>query len=288
MYGEEPPRSVEQPADFDPGSSPRRPSPAAAGEPGAESRGAPRGRRSEMSHLASTISVAHCAFRAMSAMSSRSCSTTPCSESTRTSATSARSAASSAQLRVVLDPLTVLPLRRARRCRQRNSCRRAEAGVDRVAGRSGDVGDDHPLHPDQGVQKRRLADVRATEDRHPDRLAPPRPAFAEAAAHRMSIEQVARSVPVQRREGHGVAKAEAVELEREFVLQGSSILLAGSRTGLRALAEGCRPTPRRRPWIPARRVDEKDDVSLVDRGSRLLGDGFETGRRTECRRRPCR
>ena len=45
-----------------------------------------------------------------------------------------------------------------------------EDRVDRVARRSGHVGDDDPLPPDECVQERRLADVGAAEDGDADRL----------------------------------------------------------------------------------------------------------------------
>ena len=91
-----------------------------------------------------------------------------------------------AELRVVLDPLTLLALAAQPGRVDENEGRlvAAEHRVDRVAGRPGHLGDDDALAPDERVQERRLADVRPAEDRDPDGLLPDRAlAVPRQAAH---------------------------------------------------------------------------------------------------------
>ena len=139
------------------------------------------------SHFESTASVEQPALRAMSA-TARSCSTIPSDASKSTSATSARSAAWSARSsRVVLDALPLLAA--AAQARRVDEHERRVAAlqhrVDRVAGRARDLRDDHALAADEPVQERRLADVRAAEDRDADRLGADRDlARARAGARR--------------------------------------------------------------------------------------------------------
>src|SRR3954449_12267387 len=77
-----------------------------------------------------------------------------------------------AQRRVVLD--RVLDLGLAAQARGVDEDHLApidlEREVDRVARRAGDVGDDHALGAEQAVDERRLADVRAPDDREADRV----------------------------------------------------------------------------------------------------------------------
>ena len=84
-----------------------------------------------------------------------------------------------AQLGVVVDRAGDLrPPADARPCRSARTGAPVdlEPGVDRVAGRPGQLRDDHPLGAEEGVDQRRLADVRAADDR--DRDTAPRPRLA--------------------------------------------------------------------------------------------------------------
>ena len=150
----------------------------------------------------------------------RSCSTIPSDASNRTSATSARSAAWSARSsRVVLDPLPLLAATaQARRVDEHE--RRVAAlqhRVDRVARRARDLRDDHPLAADEPVEERRLAHVRAAEDRDADRLGPDRDLARARQARDDLVEQVAGAVTVEPRERPRVAEAEPVEDRRVAV-----------------------------------------------------------------------
>ena len=71
-----------------------------------------------------------------------------------------------------LDALPLMPLAAKTRRVDEHERRLAalQHGVDRVARRAGDVGDDHALPGRERVQERRLADVRPAEDRDADRL----------------------------------------------------------------------------------------------------------------------
>ena len=68
--------------------------------------------------------------------------------------------------------------------------------------------------PTSAFSERRLTDVRPTEDGDPDRLLADRALAAPGQPRDDLVEQVARAVPVQRRNGDGVAETEPVELER--------------------------------------------------------------------------
>ena len=166
---------------------------------------------------------------------------------------------------------------------------RLEHRVDRVARRPGDVGDDHALLAEQRVQERRLADVRPAEDRDADRLvADDRLGPARQLRHDL-VEQVARAVPVQRGERHGVAEAEPVELDR---LEVAARVVDLVREHDHGLAGG--PQDRRELLVarrdPGPRVDDEEhEIGLVDRRARLSRD--VSGRTARCRprrHRPCR
>ena len=146
---------------------------------------------------------------------------------------------------------------------------RCEDRVDRVAGRARHVGDDHALRAEERVQQRRLADVRPSEDRDPDRL------FADLRRPDSRqllddlVEQVAGAVAVQRGERERVAEPELVELDRlevapgivDLVRQHDHRLLRGAQGDCKLLVAGRDPV--------AGVDDEEDEVGLLDRGPRL-------------------
>src|SRR5207302_6938510 len=123
------------------------------------------------------------------------------------------------QLRVVLDPLPMPPLapQTGRVDEHERPPVVLEDGVDRVARRSGDLGDDHALPSEQGVDEARLADVRPAEDRDTDRLLadlePTAPSYTGKLLDHV-VEQVAGAVPVQAGDRDRVAEPEPVQVER--------------------------------------------------------------------------
>ncbi len=142
---------------------------------------------------------------------------------------------------------------------------RSKHRVDRVARRARDLGHDHALRAEQGVQERRLADIRAAEDGDTDRLVPDRLLATAWESRHDLVQQVARAVAVQGGERHRVAEAEPVELDRvERRGRGSSILFASSEDGLAGgaqdrgelLVAGCDARPRV--------DDEEHEVRLFD------------------------
>ncbi len=120
-----------------------------------------------MSHLFSASTVAQ-PDRIARSPTRRSSAVTPSDASQTTIAASARSAARlGADLGVVADgPGDLASAPQPGRVHQHHVAPvEHDLGVDRVAGRAGAVGDDHPLGPQQRVQQRGLADVRPAEDR---------------------------------------------------------------------------------------------------------------------------
>src|SRR5207248_10242701 len=119
-----------------------------------------------------------------------------------------------AQLGVVLDPLALLSLAAEAGSvdEDEGAVASLEDGVDRVAGRAGLLGDDHALLAEERVQKARLADVRAAEDRDANRLLAD-PLRSRAGQHRHDrVEQVAAAVAMDRGDRDRIAEPEPVEL----------------------------------------------------------------------------
>ena len=156
---------------------------------------------------------------------------------------------------------------------------RVEHGVDRVARRPRHVGDDHAVLAEDRVQQARLADVRAPEDRDPDRLLADlrRPRARQARDDR--VEQVAGAVAVQRGERDRVAEPEAVELERGIVPARVVDLVREQEDRLVRAAQDLRDllVARRDPDL--RVDDEEHEVGLLDRRARLVGDRARDRRR---------
>ena len=149
---------------------------------------------------------------------------------------------------------------------------RLQHGVDRVARRPRHLRHDDPLAPDERVQERRLADVRAAEDRHLDRLLADGPLGAAREPADDLVEEVARAVPVQRRDRDRVAEAEPVELERlevaarvvELVREDEHRPPRRAQDLRELLVAGCDAR--------LRVDDEEHEVRLLDRLARLRGD----------------
>ena len=121
-----------------------------------------------------------------------------------------------------------------------------ELGVDRVAGGAGDVGDDHPVGAEEGVDERGLADVGAADHGDPDRVV----VFRRAADGRRARRRSRRAG--RRCRARGVAETasgspspsawnSAVTLKS----LGRSALLTATSTGTRRRA-GSWPARRRR------------------------------------------
>ena len=173
-----------------------------------------------------------------------------------------------AQLGVVLDALPVAAL--AAQAGGVDEHERAvaalEHGVDRVAGRARDLGDDHALASEQLVHEARLADVRAAEDRDADRVL--RQLGAAGAAVRLEVvedlvEQVAGAVAVEAGDRDRVAEAEPVQLERERLLARVVDLVRDHEHRLVRLAEDLRDLLVAGRDADLRVDDEEDDVGLA-------------------------
>src|SRR3954452_23899853 len=88
-----------------------------------------------------------------------------------------------------------------------------ERQVDRVAGRAGDVGDDHALGAEQAVDERRLADVRAAHDREADEVVVLLGRLLLGGQQLDDpVEEVARAEALGGRDRQRLAEAERVEL----------------------------------------------------------------------------
>ena len=99
-----------------------------------------------------------------------------------------------------------------------------DPGVDRVAGRAGEGGDDHPLFAQELVDERRLADVGPADHREPRRLVLLGPRLRQTLDD--EVEEVARPEPLGGRDRDRVAQPEPVELGRETGL-GRGVDLVG-------------------------------------------------------------
>ena len=161
-----------------------------------------------------------------------------------------------------------------RRCRRgRSRVVAPEHGVDRVARRAGDLGHDHPLAAEERVHER------ATCRRSAGRGSRPGSPRRQSGGSRAPAADSRRSRPAGRRcRGRGarrrdrVAEPEAVELERERLLAGSSILFATTSTGLPRHAQDLGELLVAGRHAGARVDDEEDEVGLLDRRARLLRD----------------
>ena len=185
------------------------------------------------------------------------------------------------QLRVVLDPLTLLALAPNARCvdEHEGSLAALQNGVDRVAGRAGLLGDDHALLSDQRVEQARLADVRTAEDRDADRLLSGLRRAAARQPRDDRVQEVAGAVAVDRGDRDRVAEPEAVELERLRLGAGLIDLVRDQEDRLaRAAQDRGQLLVAGRDARP-RVDDEEDEVGLGDRAARLLGDLLRQRRR---------
>ena len=191
----------------------------------------------DSSHFERTTSVEHCALRAMSATARSPVDDPPARRrSARARCRRARPPRARAAPSSTRSPGAASACAAGRRCRRaRSRPSPLEHGVDRVARRSGHVRDDHALAAEQRVQ--RATTCRRSAGRGSRRESPPRPRLGPRRVRPLEVrdhlvEQVAGAVAVQRRERDRVAEAELVELERERVAPGSSILFAIRSTGL--------------------------------------------------------
>jgi hypothetical protein len=122
-----------------------------------------------------------------------------------------------AEGRVVLDG--VLDLRLAAQARRVDEDQAPpvdlQREVDRVAGRSGDVAHDHALGPEQAVDERGLADVRAPDDGEADDVVVLLLGLVLLGQQLDdAVEQIAGAEPLGGRHGDRVAQAEREELGR--------------------------------------------------------------------------
>ena len=158
----------------------------------------------------------------------------------------------------------------ARRCRSAGTTRPPRSSTVSIASRvvPGHLRDDRPLDADQRVEERRLADVRAAEDRDADRLVADRRARLAAsprgarrprrAGRRCCGRACAES-------GNGSPRPSRWNSSASASCDGSSILFASTSTGLCALRRisASSSSPGRDPR--ARVDDEQDEVGLPDR-----------------------
>ena len=178
------------------------------------------------------------------------------------------------QLGVVLDPLPLLAAAPQAGGVDEDEGRLAalQHRVDRVARRAGHLGDDHALAADEPVEERRLADVRAPEDRDADRLVPIATSLVPGRRETISSSRSPVPWPWRPESGHGSPSpsrwktadsrvaARVVDLVREH----DHGPLGGPQDRRELLVARRDPGPRV--------DDEEDEVGLVDRGLRLLGD----------------
>ena len=87
-----------------------------------------------------------------------------------------------------------------------------DGGIHRVAGRTGDVGNDHALLPQDSVQQAGLADIRLADDGNIDDLALVLLFLFLRQMLKDGIQQVARAVSVHGRHLNRVAEAEVIKL----------------------------------------------------------------------------
>ena len=149
-----------------------------------------------------------------------------------------------------------------------------EDGVDRVPGGAGRLRDDHAVLPDECVDGARLADVRPSEDGDADRV------FGDLRAGGTAgqpfedrVQEVARAVPVHRRDRHRLAQSQAVELVDHLVCAARIVdLVRDHGTGRPEAAEQIGH------FLVARRDaglgvdDEEDEIGFLDRGASLFRD----------------
>jgi hypothetical protein len=179
-------------------------------------------------------------------------------------------------------------LRRSPAVSTRTNVRPSRASTVSIESRvvPGHLRDDHPLAPDERVQERRLADVRAAEDRDRDRLLADRPP-RRAGSRDDLVEQVARAVAVQRRDRDRVAEPEPVELERLEVAPRVVELVREHEHGLVATAQDLREllVARRDPASRRRRAGRGRPPRSPPRLRAICG---RTARVRRDPRRPCR
>ncbi len=179
----------------------------------------------------------------------------------------------------------------------------------------GQLGDDRPLVADQRVEERRLADVRAPEDRDADRLVADLAARARRCRSSRATISSSRSPvpwPCIPESGDRVAEPEAVELERaRLPARGrrscsrararacatsrrivGELLVAGRDAGARVddeqdevgLGDGARAPARRSSWTIASLARDVDPARVDRAGSACR----PTRRRAPCGRASCR
>ena len=151
--------------------------------------------------------------------------------------------------------------------------------VDRVARGARDIGDDGTVARCHLVRERRLARVRAADDRHVDAGVLHALLLGAFDGTRLMqvldhlVEQVARAIAVNGRQREGVAQPERVELVHAVVAVGRVELVHREDDGLLRLPEQARDLLV--VGVDARLAvhDEHDHVGLVRRGEGLVGDG---------------
>ena len=222
----------------------------------------------------------------------RSCEVTPSVASQTTSATSARSAARcGAQRRVVLDRLRDLgrAADAGRVDEQQLAAVDLDRRVDRVARRARDVGDDHALAAEEGVDERGLADVRAPDHREAHELLLQLLVLVLGQHLDEAVEQVAGAEPLRRRDGQRLAQPEAVEVVHERDVARRVDLVGGQHDRQAAAAQHLGHLGVAGAHAGARVDHEQRDVGVrrapraPGRGSRRRAAPCPRGRRRRCR-----
>src|SRR5579862_38992 len=189
-----------------------------------------------------------------------------------------------AELGVVVDtlPVTTLAAQAGGVDEHERPVAALEHGVDGVARRARDLADDHALAAEQRVDEARFADVRAAEDRDPDRIVGQLRSSLRGDPFELGddpVEQVARAVPVEGGDRDGVAEAELVELEHQRLVARVVDLVRKHEHRLARLTEDLANLLVARRHAGARVDDEENEIRFLDRLARLPGDRLRHRRR---------
>ena len=147
--------------------------------------------------------------------------------------------------------------------------------VDRVAGGAGELVDDDALLAGRLVQQRRLADVRAPEDRDPARAAELRLRDGGDVGQHLHdlVEEVGDAAPVDRRDGVGLTETEVPQGRGLRLLPSVVDLVRDEEDGLLRGAQQPHDGLVGRRRADHRVDDEQHHVGEVDRDLGLRGDG---------------
>src|SRR5215211_2446300 len=180
-----------------------------------------------------------------------------------------------AQRRVVLDRLLHLGAApdAGRVDQQQRPAVDLDRRVDRVARGAGDVGDDHALAAEEGVDEAGLADVRAADHGEADGLLVLlRGVVAVGQQLDQAVEQVARAQPLRGGDRQRIAEPEAVEVVHEPDVARVVDLVGRDDDGQAAAAQDVGDLRVAGAHARARVYDEQRDLRIGERLARLVLD----------------